>query len=279
MVMKIFSSMNMKMQKLLLWCMLSILATRRIAVVDATGKLWKQQSLPTPANSRGEHTGVAVYDLNGDGYDDVLFAAGRHSIDQPYALINLGKYENGTIRFSEAIPLGNPGGFYQIDVSPLSSLEAGHVAVLLAGGTCTVAELCQPGSFQPAIVLDVYIQGCSESNPNRQCQSSVTEIWRDAKPAGDRNGAFAPTLGNGLDPAIVLAGNSCVSIFEPNTDGTFPTPPTFLVIPQDKVENQKVDNIDRAAGLAVGYIGDRPGLIVGLRTSKPPSPLGKLKVI
>jgi hypothetical protein len=266
----------MKIQLQYLWHVLSIL-TIRIAVVDAA-KRWKQQSLPTPANSLGEHTGVAVYDLNGDGYDDLLFAAGRHSVDQSYALINLGKNVNGTVRFSEAIPLGRPGGFYNVDASPLSSLEEGHVAVLLAGGTCAVAALCQPGSHQPAIVLDVSIKACSVSTPDRRCKSSVREIWRDADPQGDRNGAFAPTLGNGLDPAIVLAGRSCISIFEPTDAGAFPAglPPTFLVTPQAKVSNS--NNIERAAGLAVGYIGDRPGLIAGVRTSRPPAPLGKLKV-
>jgi hypothetical protein len=269
----------MKMQFLCVWLILCIL-TRRIAVVDAA-KRWKQQSLPVPANSRGEHTGVAGYDLNGDGYDDVLFAAGRHSVDQPYALINLGKNENGTIRFSEAIPLGRPGGFYQVDASTLSSLDEGHVAVLLAGGTCTVAELCQPGSHQPAIVLDVSIRACSVNTPDRRCKSSIKEIWRDADPQGDRNGAFAPTLGNGLDPAIVLAGRSCISVFEPTDAGAFPVglPPTFLVIPEAKVSSRNPNNIERAAGLAVGYIGDRPGLIAGVRTSSPPAPLGKLKVV
>jgi hypothetical protein len=266
----------------LLWCSLLFYSVV-ITVVDATK--WKQQSLPTPENSRGEHTGVAIYDVNGDGYDDVLFAAGRHSVDQSYALINLGKNENSyTIRFSEAISLGRPGGFYQIDASSLSSLEEGHVAVLLAGGTCSVEKMCQPGSNQSAIVLDVSIQGCSVNKPDRKCRSTVIEIWRDGDPAGDRNGAFAPTLGNNGalgDPAIVLAGRDCIKIFEPNADGTFPTPPTFVVIPQNKVtsNNNKTNNVDRAAGLAVGYVGDRPGLIAGLRTSRPPSPLGKLKVL
>jgi hypothetical protein len=269
---------------LVLWFML----VYALAVVDAA-KLWKQQFLPAPAHSRGEHTGVKIYDLNGDGHDDLLFAAGRHSVDQPYALMNLGKSVNNSapIRFSEAISLGKPGGFYQVDASTLSSLDDGHVAVLLAGGTCTVEKLCQPGSNQSAIVLDVSIVGCSVNRPDRRCKSTVQEIWRDADPGGDRNGAFAPTLGNGIDPAIVLAGRDCISIFEPNANGTFPnSTPTFVVIPQDKIassassnNNQTTNNtnIDRAAGLAVGYIGNRPGLIAGLRTSRPPSPLGKLK--
>lgn len=259
------------MKRQILWILCPILAR------TANSAKWKRQSLPAPENGRGEHTGVAVYDLNHDGYLDVLFAAGRHSVDQSYALINLGPHENGTIRFSEAIPIGAQGGYYQVDVSSLTSLQEGHVAVLLAGGTCTEPSMCQPGYNQPAIVLDVSFRGCSVQKPNRKCKSTFTEIWRDGEPAGDRNGAFAPSLGDGEDPAIVLAGNRCVSIFEPN-NGVYPNRPSFFVVPEAKVSDG-VNNIDRAAGLAVGYLGDRPGLVAGVRTSAPPVPLGKLTLL
>jgi hypothetical protein len=89
---------------------------------------WTSQVLPSPFG--GRHTGVATHDLNGDGYQDLLFSAGRHGVDQSFALINLGFQKNdGTFRFSDPIRIGNPGGFYQIDASALSSLEDNHVAL------------------------------------------------------------------------------------------------------------------------------------------------------
>ena len=42
----------------------------------------------------GQHSGVAVIDLNNDGYNDLLFSAGRHSLDQSFAMINLGLMED-----------------------------------------------------------------------------------------------------------------------------------------------------------------------------------------
>ena len=83
-------------------------------------------------------------------------------IDQSYALINLGpatsnahdtNSANGFL-WSHPLPLGNPGGYYQVDVAPLSSLEEGRLAVLLAGGVCTQKNFCTPGSLTPAVVMD-----------------------------------------------------------------------------------------------------------------------------
>jgi hypothetical protein len=238
---------------------------------------WTSQVLSTPFD--GQHTGVAVYDLNGDGYLDVLYAAGRHGIDQPYALINLGfnndnnNDDNGTttFRFSEPVKIGNPGGYYQIDVAPLSSLPPGHVAVLLAGGTCGESTSCTPGDVQAATVLDVAVAQCSVHEPDATCQSSYTTIWTDENPAGDRNGAFSQPLGDGSgDSAIVLAGKGGLSVFEPQ-NGQYTNPATFSLI--EDVEQDVVENIKRTAGLAVGYIGDAPGAIAGVRSDAPPSPL------
>lgn len=263
-------------RQLLSWILLPALLAGPVDSRKAMN--WHRQAVPAPEGGGGEHTGVALYDLNGDGYLDLLFAAGRHSVDQSYAVINLGPYDEGGFRFSDAIPIGPPGGFYQVDASALSSLAEGHTAVLLAGGTCTLEAMCQPGYNQPALLLDVSIWGCSVENPDRKCKSTYTEVWRDPKPAGDRNGAFAPTLGDGTDPAIVLSGSQCVSIFEP-LDGAYPSKnPTFFVIPEEKVEDG-VNNIGRAAALAVGYIGRRPGVIAGVRSSAPPAPLGKFMLV
>lgn len=68
------------------------------------------QSLDTPFY--GQHVGVAYADLNGDGVNDILFAAGRHWVDQSYALINLGPVygDNGEfvgVKFSKALPIGS----------------------------------------------------------------------------------------------------------------------------------------------------------------------------
>jgi len=68
------------------------------------------QSLDTPYY--GQHVGVAYADLNGDGVNDILFAAGRHWVDQSYALINLGPMydDDGEfvgVKFSKALPIGS----------------------------------------------------------------------------------------------------------------------------------------------------------------------------
>ena len=228
---------------------------------------WTAQRLGVPFG--GQHTGVAVFDLNGDGSLDILFAAGRHRTDQSYALVNLGYFGNGTFRFSDPIPIGDPGGYYQVDATSLSSLSRGHTAVLLAGGSGSAG-------VQPAVVLNVSVTGCSVNEPKVPCESSVSVIWKDENPQGDRNGAFAPTLGDGTDSAIILAGNGCVTVFEP-VNGTFSNPPSFVLLPDDKVPDDN-DNIKRAAGLAVGMIGNLPGFVAGVRTSEAPSPLGKYRV-
>lgn len=230
---------------------------------------WTSQFLPSPF--QGEHTGVAVYDLNGDGYLDVLYAAGRHGIDQAFALINLGYNDDRTFRFSEPVPIGVPGGYYQIDVAPLSSLAEGHVAVLLAGGTCGEPTACTPGDVQAATVLDVVVSQCSVDQPEVKCQSSYIAIWTDENPAGDRNGAFSLPFGDGSgDSAIVLAGKGGLAIFEPQ-NGQYTNPASFSLI--EDVEQDVVENIKRTVGLAVGYIGNSPGVIAGVRSSAPPSPL------
>ena len=65
------------------------------------------QILPTPF--LGQHVGLAIFDINHDGAPDILFAAGRHWVDQSYALINLGQIFNSEgdfegMRFSSALP-------------------------------------------------------------------------------------------------------------------------------------------------------------------------------
>ena len=142
------------------------------------------QSLDTPYY--GQHVGVAYADLNGDGVNDILFAAGRHWVDQSYALINLGPMydDDGEfvgVKFSKALPIGSkcnmflfialclspilfitylyyidhiffiylgPGAYYQIDVTQSDKTDdtTQHSTVLLVGGTCHVEKSNDFGS-------------------------------------------------------------------------------------------------------------------------------------
>ena len=86
----------------------------------------------------GETTGIKVLDLNRDGYSDVVYSAGRHSIDQSYVLFNYGprttpavaavassfpisnpnktlELELSHFQFSEPFPLGPKNGYFQLD--------------------------------------------------------------------------------------------------------------------------------------------------------------------
>jgi len=243
--------------------------------LDVTALDFETQNLGNPY--AGQHTGLAAADLNNDGYLDLLFSAGRHSLDQSFALVNLGLKADGTIRFSEPLAIGDPGGYYQVDASRLSSLDPAHHAVLLAGGSCTRTSptqfgSCTPGSVTAAVLLDVVVTGCSVTEPNAPCQVSWSKIWEDPNAAGDRNGAFAPDLGDGTDPAIVLVGLGCLVIYEP-TNGAYGEP-AFALLPEDKLPNED-DDITRGAGLAVGSIGDVPVVVSGPRTlfNQQPAPL------
>ena len=258
------------------------------------------QSLGIPFD--GYHSGVAVIDLNGDGHPDLLFSAGRHNLDQSFAYINLGRTEqeedgtntdteegkNSVIRWSEALQVGPVGGYYQVDAfSGLATLEEGHTAVLLAGG----------GGFAigtiPARLLDVHVTGCitqyddddddssfvisndnndsSSTSSSSNCTLEWTQIWEDPYPQGDRNGALAPTITNLVteDPAIVLTSSACTAIFLPDTTtGLYPETATYILTPdqKDPSDPEGDGNVNRAAGLAVGYVGTLPGIVVGART-------------
>lgn len=186
------------------------------------------QILETPF--LGQHVGLAISDINKDGAPDVLVAAGRHWVDQSYALINLGPIisENGDfegVRFSEALPMGPPGGYYQIDVAPSflqtkPSYDKGthHSTVLLVGGTChddtpTQFGSCVKEENTPARLLQVGVSGCNVHNPNVECNLDWDLVWEDQHPRGDRNGGFA-YFQDSIHPSIALLGQGGVEIYQ-----------------------------------------------------------------
>jgi hypothetical protein len=230
---------------------------------------WYWQVLPAPYG--GQHTGVATYDVNQDGYADLVFAAGRHGVDQSFIHINLGFDELGYFRFSEALPIGEAGSFYETDVRVLSQLAEGHVGVLLGGGSCNDPELCAGGVKEPAVVLDVVVSGCSALEPDVPCHVESSIIWQDPHPTGDRSAAFHSDLGDGADPAIVLVGEGGITIYEP-TNGQFGSAPAFTLTTAEKT-GETGAFIRRASSIAMGMVGDNPGFVTGVRTYTAPNPL------
>lgn len=235
--------------------------------------LWLPQYLPSPYE--GQYTGITWADLNHDGHPDLLISAGKHWIDQPYVLIHLGSSHRG-VRWSDPLPLGPPAGYYAVRAGRFSFLPSNTWGVLLAGGDCNTVERnqfgrCVLGSPSPAVLLQVSVRRCSAQRPGGRCELDWDVVWQDAARRGDRNGALAYDLGDGVDPAIVLTGNGGVAIFEP----PYSSRPTFTIRPQEKLA-QSDDPISRGTGLAVGPIGTRyTGFFVGTRTHQaaPPAPL------
>jgi hypothetical protein len=168
------------------------------------------------------------------------------------------------------------GSSYQVGVAKFSALEDGHVAVLLAGATCYV---CQ-NSFQPAVLLDVKVSGCSVHNKDAACEIEVVPLWTepDLGDSGNRNGALSMELGDGTDPSIVLVGSGCLTIYHPHNGTYNGEKPDYLLIPEDKV-TQFNDAVSRTAGLAIGMIGKQKGLVLGTRfESNKPGPVSVVVV-
>jgi len=185
------------------------------------------QILETPF--LGQHVGLAIFDINNDGAPDLLFAAGRHWVDQSYALINLGPVFNTDgdfegLKFSAALPIGPPGGYYQIDAAPSSRTTLSsdnvthHTMVLLVGGTCHDDTPTQYGSCvmeenTPARLLEVGVSdGCNIQNPDVECMLEWELVWEDPHARGDRNGGFA-YFQNSVHPSIALLGQGGVEIY------------------------------------------------------------------
>eukprot|EP00977_Amphora_coffeiformis_P004241 scaffold896_cov172-Amphora_coffeaeformis.AAC.8 len=235
---------------------------------------WLPQRLPSPYE--GQYTSLASADLNSDGYPDLLISAGKHWVDQPYVLMNLGNDDNsGGVRWSDPLPIGPPAGYYAVEAGRFSFLPADAWGVLLAGGDCKYPVpnqfgSCVPGTTSPALLLKVSVQGCLAGTTG-PCNLEWDIVWQDMTHRGDRNGALAYDLGNGVDPAIVLTGVGGVRVFE----HPYGTLPTFTMAPEEALP-QVDDAITRGTGLVVGNIGTKyTGFFVGTRTlqSAPPAPL------
>jgi hypothetical protein len=255
----------------------------------AAASSFAYQFLGDPFES--QYTGVSTFDLNNDGLPDLLVSAGKHWIDQTYVLINLGAVD-GVPVFSDPLPLGPPGGYYQVDATVWPSLAEGHVAVLLAGGECTQPEFnqfgrCVPGEQTQALLLDIHVSATCQAPAARRssalCSLTWRFLWQDDSSAGDRNGAFAWNLGSADFPALVLVGTAGASIFEPQRTVTnngsqsnyLEGLPNWRLSPEEMLR-QTNDSINRGTGLAVGRIGQAyEGFWVGTRTmlAAPPAPL------
>ena len=254
------------------WCLLCF-ATALSATPTRAELL--DQSLPTPYY--GQDTGIASADLNGDGANDLLFATGRHWVDQSYALINLGpRYdENGDFvgtRFSEALPIGRPGSFYQVDALSIDSKgsfsTAQRTKVLLVGGTCTKPDRndfggCTPlGASTPARVFVVSMSryGCSITNPDAECYLDYDPIWIHDDPQGDRNGGFISTASS--DDSFALLGQGGCEIYKFDGD-TYDLSFNLASVANEDPRSMK----SRYAGFAAGYNPKLGGMLAaGRRT-------------
>ena len=259
--------------------------TFSLVVVASAAMLADSHSIPAPYF--GQHVGAVVADLNNDGAPDLLFGAGRHWVDQSYALINLGAETNEKggfkkVRFSGAVPLGPPGGYYQIDVMPSSSGgdESTHTKVLLVGGTCHIDKpnslgSCKKGENTPARLLHVSPNenGCSIHNPEAECDFTWELMWEHPDPKGDRNGGFATFNGQ---TSIVLTGQGGVEIFQldqasnsnhqPNgEESAVHYAPAFHLEPPEKTDPRS--DYSRYAGFAAGNVGSLGGVVACGRRS------------
>mmetsp|Transcript_48068 Transcript_48068/g.102250 ORF Transcript_48068/g.102250 Transcript_48068/m.102250 type:complete len:522 (-) Transcript_48068:115-1680(-) len=241
------------------------------------------QSLDAPYH--GQHVGVALTDLNGDGATDLLFAAGRHWVDQPYALINLGPEHDGDgefvgVKFSEALPVGPPGAYYQVDVSLSSRSDDStrRSTVLLVGGTCHVEKAnslgsCRKGENTPARVVEVSMSteaGCSIHEPDAECDLKYENLWEHPNPRGDRNGGFATFDDKKM---IALLGQGGIELFHAHVSNTPDHPnlmhttysSVFHYSPPPKTDPRS--DYARYAGFAAGSLPALGGVIAAGRRS------------
>jgi hypothetical protein len=154
----------------------------------------------------------------------------------------------GGFRWSKALPIGPPGGYYQVDVADIDVLEEDHVGVLLAGGVCTRPEYCPPGLLTPAVLLDLTVFGCSASDeyPDPEaCQVEWKVIWTETPATGNRNGALSTMLGEPGKPVIVLVGGGRLTVTHwSDAVGGYPTEPDYTLLAEDKILDED-DDINR----------------------------------
>ena len=220
-----------------------------LAIPWAYGMTWTSQDLGIQYG--GGENGVAIADLNNDGANDILFAAGYPSNPrQPFALINVGKSTSAnTFSFSDPVPISTRGSYTKVDIASLSS---GRTVVLLAGGKCLQH---QTGCLNdPAILLELEVSGCGYWPLETRCSSESSVKWTDPSVGNDLHALFSPELGDGIDPAIITAGDRGISVFPPRR-GKYSTASITL--------NDRYQVFSSVTGIAAGYVGKNPGLVIG----------------
>ena len=210
----------------------------------ARGLTWTSQDIPMPF-PMDVHAGVAIADLNRDGAADLIYAS-----DQPYVLINVGKAQDAnTFNFSSPVEIGPRGTYRTVDVAFLSS---GKVVILLAGGPCTTLQ--HSCSNEPAVLLEIQVSSCGFFPLETQCRTKSAVLWTDPSPGNDRLAAFSMGLGDGHDPAILVAGDDGVSVYSPN-EGRY-SGSSFTL-------NGGAGMFSSVTKLSVGSVGRNPGFVFG----------------
>jgi len=195
------------------------------------------------------------------------------------------------VRFSEALPIGPPGAYYQIDVSSSSKSDGvtHYSTVLLVGGTCHVEEpnsfgSCKKGENTPARVVEVSMStneagGCSIHEPDAECHLEYTEVWEHPNPKGDRNGGFAMFDDQKV---VALVGQGGIELFRSIETTSTPnrlhqqnllhTSYSSVFHHSPPANTDPRSDYARYAGFAAGHLPEKGGVIAAGRRSDYDAP-------